>query len=674
MSGFFGPAENIIGRVSYSHKIILTAVMFLLPIGYLGWFGANYTLQNLNQLQSEAAGLEYLQAARKVFEKVPQHRGLSQGVINGNSAAEAKLRQTGAAVEQAFAELQTVDARLGQALKTEQRVARLQREWQALKPQATSLSGPQSFAKHTQVIMQLRDLIELVSESAGLINDRSLPTALAAFTMVDDLLMSAEYAGRTRGLGTGIAARGSFTPESFTKLSSNLAALERFRGRIDVKLQRVASDNPQLAAGFTNELQTALARLGDFLSYVDRTMIKPDQMQAGAGDVFDNGTRSISATFALFDRMQNVLLADIDQRIAAIHRTQLTALGIVSLALLLMAYFGIGFYRVVTKSVSLIGEGTAQIAAGNLDVHITIPAKDEMAEIQHSVNRMAGTVRELIGEVIHAGDAVSNASSQIAQSTDRARDAVNQQQMRVSQVATAVNEMSATVQEVANGASRTADATREAKGLVDTGQGLMRDNASVIAQLADEVEHAAGVVKKVESDSEEIGSVLDVIRSIAEQTNLLALNAAIEAARAGEQGRGFAVVADEVRTLAGRTQKSTEEIQAMIERLQQGTRQAASVMDSSSERVRSSVDGSQKTSAALDAITDAIGRITEMSGQIATAASQQSVATEEINRSVVQIDESSRATQESAETAARAGHELATHAGKLHSTTARFTI
>jgi methyl-accepting chemotaxis protein len=280
----------------------------------------------------------------------------------------------------------------------------------------------------------------------------------------------------------------------------------------------------------------------------------------------------------------------------------------------------------------------------------------------------------MITEVTSSTTVMAESSNNLMGITELTSQGVNQQRSQIEQVATAMNEMTATVQEVANHAQQAADSANEADQEAGHGSEVVYETIQSIDSLATEVEHAAGVIRKVESDSVQIGTVLDVIRSIAEQTNLLALNAAIEAARAGEQGRGFAVVADEVRTLASRTQQSTQEIQDMIEQLQTGAREAVTAMSNSQDKAQVTVEHAKSAGQTLEEITRKVATISQMNLQIATAAEQQSSVSEEINQNVVEISRVAEESAGGAKTTAAASGELSELAQQLQGLIAQFRV
>jgi methyl-accepting chemotaxis protein len=279
-------------------------------------------------------------------------------------------------------------------------------------------------------------------------------------------------------------------------------------------------------------------------------------------------------------------------------------------------------------------------------------------------------VHTLIGGVAQLETATKN----MANISKETVDGVLTQQTETTQVATAMNEMAASVQEVARTAANTAEAARNADNEAQAGKHVVTEAMDAIESLAGEVEKAAETLNSLEQDIGNIGAIVDVIRGITEQTNLLALNAAIEAARAGEHGRGFAVVADEVRTLAARTQSSTHEIEEMVGRLQSGAKDAVSVMNEGRERAQTSVEKAASAGAALDSITAMITTMDEMSAAISSAANEQSTVAEDINRGIVNISQVAEHTAEGAKETSRAVETMSLLSAQLQDAASKFKV
>lgn len=324
-----------------------------------------------------------------------------------------------------------------------------------------------------------------------------------------------------------------------------------------------------------------------------------------------------------------------------VNSTYLQGIILGGLVMLTVLVVNIGMARTLRLRIGQTQTLIADLAAGDGDLtqRLALGGNDELSHMAASINEFVGKVHELVKAVSASTAEVAAAAEQLEQITEQSSHSVRRQHVETEQVATAMNEMTATVQEVAHSALSASDAALAADAAAVGGERVMKDTERSITLLAQEVAKAGDAMGLVGEYSEQISSVLDVIRSIAEQTNLLALNAAIEAARAGEQGRGFAVVADEVRNLAQRTQGATEEIHATIEQLQQGTRHAIDVMVVGRTQADSSVQSVSEAVLALDKITAAVVRIRDMNSSIASAAEQQSAVAEEINRNITNIND-----------------------------------
>ncbi|MCP1453775.1 methyl-accepting chemotaxis protein [Pseudomonas kilonensis] len=352
-----------------------------------------------------------------------------------------------------------------------------------------------------------------------------------------------------------------------------------------------------------------------------------------------------------------------------------TILGLAAaLALLLGLIAALAITRQIVDPLDQTLKVAEYVAAGDLTHNLTSERRDELGQLQRAMQSMTVGLRQLIGGISDSVTQIASAAEQLSAVTEQTSAGVNKQKEETDQVATAMHEMTATVQEVARNAEEACEATVAADQQAREGEKVVGEAIAQIERLSKEMGNSTEAMGHLKRESDKIGSVLDVIKSVAQQTNLLALNAAIEAARAGEAGRGFAVVADEVRGLAQRTQKSTEEIEALIGNLQSGTEQVATTLDNSRNLTDSSVELTRRAGGSLENITRTVSAIQSMNQQIAAAAEQQSAVAEEINRSVVNVRDVSEQTASSSEETAASSAELARLGGHLQTLVGRFKV
>ncbi len=399
--------------------------------------------------------------------------------------------------------------------------------------------------------------------------------------------------------------------------------------------------------------------------YIDRA--EPIYKKLKDGKII---TQSISSKIGLKNKL---LIANLVALMPALVITQIESHSSYSLiGFLSTALLGVGMTSYLMYPFGKILKRARSIFDNPVMNKIYTGRDDEFGEIELAMKMQQSQLNAVVGRLSDTSGILKDIANVTASTSSETCGEVATQQSEITQVATAMTEMTATVQEIAQNASSTAETTNAGMDKTILGKQVVDETISAINTLAGEVKNAAQVIDNLSGYSANIGEILNVIKSIAEQTNLLALNAAIEAARAGEQGRGFAVVADEVRTLASRTQESTLEIEKVIEQLQLGSKDAVNVMKQSIKKADVSVSLASDTGTALENIISVINSITDMNHQIASASEQQSVVAEEINQNIVNISSVSVKTGQGAQDSVDAANEMVYEIDRMNSLVTQF--
>ncbi|WP_430758753.1 methyl-accepting chemotaxis protein [Pseudomonas syringae] len=422
-----------------------------------------------------------------------------------------------------------------------------------------------------------------------------------------------------------------------------------------------------ISSTYSPMLQQAIAGLNGYRAAVGKYRDAQAASKAALDKMTTLGVSMLATSNDLIARQNKSRDADSAKSVQMI-------IAATALALVLSILAAWVITRQITTPLQETLEVVERVASGDLSRNLKVDRKDELGKLQATIQRMTVSLRELVGGIRDGVTQIASAAEELSAVTEQTSAGVNSQKVETDQVATAMHEMTATVQEVARNAEEASEAAVTADRQARDGERVVNEAIAQIERLASAVGNSSEAMGALKQESDKIGSVLDVIKSVAEQTNLLALNAAIEAARAGEAGRGFAVVADEVRSLAQRTQKSTEEIEALIARLQSGTQQATTVMDSSRELSTSSVELTRRAGGSLANITKTVSSIQAMNQQIAAAAEEQSATAEEINRSIINVRDVSEQTSAASEETAASSVELARLGNHLQVLVSRFTV
>lgn len=452
-----------------------------------------------------------------------------------------------------------------------------------------------------------------------------------------------------------------------TSILETLTELKTTLGNTDADGFEDVVEQTEAVIGMLNSPDSVQNTKLSWIAKIEET----DTLLAETNRLIDNGVDALDALV----RVVNTKLATMKDQVTNDVDTGVSSSVIVILVSLVLSVF-IAWQTVirVTRPLSEVNRVLNTVATGDLTTKLDDSAKDEFGTLAKNCNTLIDSLRELINGIVHRSNQLATASEETSMIVQESTTAINDQRSQVEQAATATTEMASTSEAVMDRANEALNDIKHADEEAERVKEISNINKQTIIGLASEIDSASHVIDEVNQHSAAIGGILDVIRGVADQTNLLALNAAIEAARAGEQGRGFAVVADEVRSLASKTQESTEEIQAMIEELQRGSKSAVSVMNNSKNQAELCVEQSEQAAIALEGITDSVHQANDMSEQIVTAAQEQNQVSSEISERLESIVAIAEQTATGAGQTELSSQEVAKLAEELRLSVAEFKL
>ena len=669
------PAIALMNRLNFGMKFSLISVLFFLPMAVTNYYLVSDSYDQYVRTNTELESLELLGNSLKIRRDLEELNDLAliSRMLGESSSAEADARI--ARLEQALIEqlgaLQAVSQDAQQVEQFNAQRDELLNAMRAIKAQVAPVSKR---AQGEELLAKVQLFIKAVASDSGLSQDdrRDVRQMVELVLNVTPQVTAVLATGRSVGaysLGVGFLDSGASV-----KLEDALLLMEKLHAEYGLKIKETLAASPGAQRALGNRAVASQETLKALAKVFEDKVILAESLKGSWQEFFAEISGEMEKTYQVNDATLVFLQAELSERLQ--QKGSQTILLVVALLVVFLSivYLYGGFYASTRTTLKSLGQVMDKVAAGDMTVSYRVQSRDELGELGDVLNGTVVKIHDLIERVGHTVVEVERQADRVEVVSGESNQAVAGQRSQIEQVATAMNQMSATAQEVARSAAAAVGSAQSVNDETVSGRELVDSQVGSIQRLAGGIDQSVTVINQLAADSASISRVLEVIKGIAEQTNLLALNAAIEAARAGEQGRGFAVVADEVRTLAKRTQQSTEEIEQMISKLQGGVAATVKAMSGSHKMADDTVSQSSQVQQALENILGAVGMIVDQNQQIAAAAEQQTAVAHDIDQNIVAINAAGERTAEGSSQTEQASRELSEHVSRLKQLISAFRV
>lgn len=654
MRFLFAPAVAFANRMRYTQKFLVAGLLILVSVSVL--FSGLY--RNLDAsiaaTRSEIEGVGAIKPMLQLIQSLQQHRGLSAGLLSGNSVMKDQRSAKQTAVDKAIAE---TEGKLAPVLKGSNEWRAVGERWSKLKADGLAWPLAENTAYHTALIGDLLLFVSTAADHYALTLDPDIDSYYLMDTALSRVPMALERLGQLRAMGTATLTRKTLTEQQKVDLSRASGEMQGNMRLLLIGADKVSRYNHALATVLPSQAKDAAAA-AEGIANIIATDILSGTFAIPAQAYFDQATVAIDKGYMLtYDVILPSLARLLEQRVARDRHNLMLQFGGMTALLLLLAYFFAGMYFSITSNVQILAREASAIAAGNLRVRVSLDCRDELVTVADGFNTMAEGVASSVRQVTANAEQVANAANQLATASAEIAQASSRQSEAASSMAATVEQVTVSIDVLSKSASDAQGTSRHSRDMSARGGQIVGELVIEMGNISETVNQSARTIRELGRQSERITAIVGVIREIADQTNLLALNAAIEAARAGEQGRGFAVVADEVRKLAERTATSTTEIGDMVAAIQGGTKAAVADMEAGVARVGKGVELAREAGGSMTEVERGAEQVRATVTDISVALNEQSTAAADMARNVEHIaqmaEQNSAAVSATATTAQR---------------------
>ena len=655
------PAIALMNRLSFGMKFSLISVLFFLPMLITNFYLVRDSYGQFVSTRAELESLQLIGNGLQVRRHLESYNDLLQ--INGILGQSNKAAGLDARISQMHKDLQAQIGALQPVSQDAEQISEFNAKRDELLAGLKAVDAEGSLqsksAMAARLLSEVQVFNKLLVSQAGLSQDDARDLRQLAELITSGTPHVTETLSQGRTMGAGALGQGFLNSSTSSKLDELLQDLEKLHAEYGLKLQDALGASPAAQSALSADAQASRETIKSMGKLFEDKVVMADTLDMPWAEFYEQVSKAMEQTYRLDDQVLQFVDGALQERLASKQRQMVLLVVALLVVFLSIVYLYGGFYVSTRTTLKSLGKMMERVASGDMTVNFQAQSRDELGELGDAFNQTVSKIHDLIEQVGRTASEVERQTVRVESVSAESNQAVAGQRNQIEQVATAMNQMAATAQEVARSAAVAVGSAHNVNQETTSGRALVASQVGSIQRLAGEIDESVAVINQLAADSASISRVLDVIKGIAEQTNLLALNAAIEAARAGEQGRGFAVVADEVRTLAKRTQQSTEEIEQMIARLQNGVGAAVKAMGSSHQTADGTVSQSARVQQALENILQAVGAIVDQNQQIAAAAEQQTAVAHDIDQNIVEINQAGERTSEGASETERASRELA---------------
>ena len=676
MKSLLYPAVSLMNRLSFGMKFSLISVLFLVPMLVTNFYLVRDSYREFQGTRVELQSLDLLGSSLTLRRDLETLNNLVQiDVTLGQSGKAGNVEAQIQTLEQAvLARLEGLTAMTEDPEQIKQFEAKRDEMIAAFKAQQAESSLQSKSALIGKLLASAQIFSQIITSQAGLSRDNQSDIRQLSELVTLITPSVTQTLGEGRAMGAYSLGQGFLNSSSSTRFDELLVQIEKLQAEYALKLQDALGSSNAARESLSAQADSSKASLKQASELFEEQVVMADTLDAPWQAFYDQVTGLMEHTYQLNQATLKFLDNQLQQRLAQNRTHMILQASARSVVFVLIFYLYGGFYASTRTTLKSLGAMMDKVAAGDMTVNFKASSRDELGELGEVFNGTVKKIHDLIERVGHTVGEVERQAGQVESVSAQSNQAVAGQRTQIEQVATAMNQMSATSMEVARSAAAAVSSAHSVNDETLSGRGLVESQQGSIAALASEIDQSVLVINQLASDSQSISRVLEVIKSIAEQTNLLALNAAIEAARAGEQGRGFAVVADEVRTLAKRTQQSTEEIEQMIAKLHGGVGAAVKAMGVSHQMANGTVGQSEKVQQALENILGAVGMIVDQNQQIAAAVEQQTAVAHDIDQNIVEINRAGERTAQGAHQTEDASRALSAQVVELKQLISAFRV